>query len=91
MHVPTAHGEDRRANNLSVWALKRRGNRDDAEDDFRKLDMMFRELDYSIGFWINIDSRESWADRYSGPYRNRLTILTVELVGTTPNIEMVQF
>ena len=66
-------------NNLAVWALKRRARQAEATEDFDKLDVMFRELCYPLGFFINIGSDSHHLHCYAGEYPERLIAFTVRL------------
>lgn len=72
-HVPIEHsGTDRNSNNFAVWALKRKATVASACDDFAKLNQMFLQLNYPIGFFVNIDAEEPMAIHYQGEYGGRL-------------------
>lgn len=75
IHVPfeAGHSSSRKENNFVVFAFKRQASKDDAKDDFEKLDTIFRELEYPLGIFINIDGRsEVFLDKYSGSFKNRI-------------------
>lgn len=48
--------------------------------DFDKLDLMFRELDYPLGIFLNINSANTFIDHYTGDYPERLHCFAVRLV-----------
>src|SRR5690349_20323821 len=56
LHIPA---EDRSTSvdegNFAVYALKRKASLNVARDDFEKLDTMFENLHYPLGFFLNID------------------------------------
>lgn len=75
-HVPTDYsGEGVKANNYAVWALKRHATVAEAQEDFEKLDQMLDKLEYSLGFFLNIDSSEPMNQHYYGPYRSRIVMI----------------
>ena len=56
LHIPTeVSGVGVYENNFAVWALKREATKKGAIEDFKKLDKMFRDLSYPVGFFININ------------------------------------
>lgn len=75
-------------NNFAVWALKRRASIEAAREDFDKLDAMFSTLQYPLGIFINVDTRENCTNHYRGPYRERLHGCAVWLDNGTPNVFM---
>ncbi len=83
LHVPAEHsGASVRSNNFAVWALKRKASEGDALADFDKLDLMFSQLDYRIGIFVNIGIDRHFLDRYRGGYSERLLAVGVQ---RTPN------
>ena len=72
LHVPASAGGSVRADNHAVWALKHRATVRKAREDFDHLDEMFRELDYPLGFFVNIGSPDPMLQHYAGTYRDRL-------------------
>lgn len=72
LHVPAIHGVSVKDNNYAVWALKWRASVKKAESDFVLLDQMFEELNYPLGFFVNIGSPDPMLQHYAGQYRNRL-------------------
>ena len=86
-HIPAEHSNASvRANNFAVWALKRKASREEALEDFAKLDQMFNSLHYPIGFFINIDSIEPMQNHYSGEHERRLFSVATRLVNS--NVEV---
>jgi len=81
LHVPTeVSGADVDVNNVAVWALKRKSSKSEAKDDFGKLNAMFGNLRYKMGFFINIDSERHHMDSYIGGYKKCITAFCVKLV-----------
>lgn len=72
LHVPTALGVSVRDNNYAVWALKLQASVKKAQSDFALLDEMFEELDYPLGFFVNIGSLDPMLQHYAGKHRDRL-------------------
>ena len=72
LHVPAEHSIFVRENNYAVWALKYKASVRKARKDFVLLDEMFSELDYPLGFFVNIGSLDSMVQHYAGRYRDRL-------------------
>lgn len=56
IHIPIeASGTiNRRSNNFCVFEFKLNASREDAYEDFHKLEQMFANLDYPEGYFINI-------------------------------------
>jgi hypothetical protein len=80
-HIPTEHSHaDVRANNYAVWALKRRARVVDAQDDFDKLDQMFGDLHYALGFFVNIDAFNPMQAHYTGNYSDRIETVAAKLI-----------
>jgi hypothetical protein len=80
LHVPVEiSGADRTDNNFAVWALKRMARPEDAMDDFGKLDEMFEELAYPLGFFMNIDSELHHLGKYTGSFVDRLVAFAIRL------------
>lgn len=82
IHVPYEEGlyEDRREGNFVVIQLKLKASEKEAVEDFGKLDLMFTELNYPLGIFVNIDSDRTFYDKCVGKYKNRLNCLAVKLV-----------
>jgi hypothetical protein len=77
-HVPAEEaGAGVDENNIAVWALKRRATSKDAVEDFRKLDEMFRGLNYPVGIFVNIDAQRHMAHLYQGQYGERIEAVAV--------------
>lgn len=72
-HKSTAEG------NFAVFQIKLKASTKDSMDDFEKLDMMFEKLNYPIGIFINISSRETHYKNYKGKFPDRLHCFAVEL------------
>ncbi len=92
LHVP-AEVSDAPAheNNIGVWALKHNASMLDAQNDFNKLDEMFRHLNYFLGFFINIDSNFHHLELYSGNYKDRIFAFAVNLSDNTLHIKQASF
>ena len=81
LHVPVeVSGGDVTENNFAVWALKRGANAKRATEDFRKLDEMFRLLNYPLGFFVNIASMSHHIERYKCNFQERLVGMAVNLI-----------
>ncbi len=92
-HVPTEYsGATPMENNYAVWALKRQADNEDAMDDFAKLDQMFEQLHYPLGFFINIESQTDKLEAYNGRYPDRLIGIAVwrDLDGTKVSHRLCQ-
>jgi len=86
-HVPIEHSHAGvHVNNYAVWALKRKATTRAASDDFEKLNQMFGDLDYPLGFFINIDTASHMAEHYRGNYRDRLEAVAASLNGAQVSI-----
>ncbi|MGB8217345.1 MAG: hypothetical protein WCE94_08590 [Candidatus Methanoperedens sp.] len=86
LHIPAElHGTPVQENNFAVFALKRRVSQNEAEDDFRKLDIMFG-LHYTLGFFINVDSTRHHLNNYTGTYRDCLHAFAVKMVDDAVSI-----
>jgi hypothetical protein len=67
------HAQKRWEDNFVVFAFKKNADKDTAKDDFEKLDIMFKELKYPIGFFININGYPNISlENYEGNYKNRI-------------------
>lgn len=92
LHRPRGDGEDpSTTENVAVWAFKRRASRRSARLDFAKLDTMFQKLRYTVGFFINIDATEPYAEEYVGSHSYRLCALAVTLEDGVPNVRVGRF
>jgi hypothetical protein len=87
LHIPAKRNEEVRQSNFAVWALKRSASAAEAQEDFRKLDEMFELLDYAVGFFVNIDSCETWRGSYGGRFPNRVVGFAVQLEG--PDVQVI--
>ena len=70
----------RRVGNFIVIQLKLRASEGKAKEDFDKLDLMFEKLSYPLGIFLNIDSDNTFYDKYLGNYRDRLHCFAVRLI-----------
>lgn len=77
LHVPSEINVKK--NNFAVWALKHQATRVEAEADFKKLDEMFDRLKYPLGFFINIQSRETMRAHYQGQFCDSLICIAPKL------------
>lgn len=85
LHIPTeVSGMSVTSDNYAVWAFKRRACASDAQEDFGKLNDMFRILNYQMGFFINIASNQhrlNLMTSTASQYRNRIYTFAVKLNG----------
>ena len=79
LHVPRPADGDAAVDNVAVWALKRRASESAALHDFQKLDVMFRTLNYPLGFFVNVDDQRSHRSAYTGEFPERLVAIAVHL------------
>jgi len=71
-HIPTEISQQPAArNNFAVWALKFRGSKSAAIEDFRNLDEMCERLCYPLAFFVNIASNKTHLEAYTGRYSDR--------------------
>ena len=84
MHVPYKKGmySNRRGGNFVVIQLKRKASVHKAKEDFDKIDLMFKELDYPLGIFLNINSANTFFEYYMGNYPERLHCFAVTLVNS---------
>jgi hypothetical protein len=47
---------------------------------------MFRELRYELGIFVNIDSGDTFFDRYAGDFSDRLHCFAVRLNQNVPTV-----
>jgi hypothetical protein len=87
IHVPTTEGGDRKIGNVLACALKLRADESDAAEDFRKLDDLCSLLNYSFAALINIDSNQTYAHSYTGPYPERFHFFATRLDDGAPRVE----
>lgn len=81
LHIPAElDGTSVQENNFAVFALKRLASQTEAEEDFGKLDQMFNQLHYPLGFFIDVDSTQHRLNNYTGTFPNRLHAFAVKLV-----------
>lgn len=75
IHIPfeAGHSHNRWEDNFVVFAFKKNADEDTAKDDFDKLEIMFKELKYPIGFFININRYPNiFLEDYKGNFKNRI-------------------
>jgi len=82
LYVPYEKGlyGDRRSGNFVVIQIKRKASIDKAREDFNKLDLMFKNLDYPLGIFLNLNSAKTFFDYYTGNYPERLHCFAVRLL-----------
>jgi hypothetical protein len=81
LHIPAElHSAPVHEGNFAVYALKHQASANKAKEDFDKLDDLFENLRYPLGFFINIDSTQHRLNEYTGHYRDRLHAFAVTLV-----------
>lgn len=86
-HIPTEHSHSHvKANNFAVWALKRQATVADAQADFRKLDQMFDNLCYPLGFFVNIDTTDPMRAHYTGAHSDRLMTVAASLTSAQAEV-----
>ncbi len=91
-HIPVEHsGANIAENNYAVWALKANANEPAAQEDFEKLDEMFKHLNYPFGFFININSEQHHLTSYNGNFKDRLFAFSVWLQDDAPRIKQAKF
>lgn len=81
IHVPYVEGihSSRKEDNYVVIQLKKNSSKEDALDDFKKIDLLFQKLDYPLGVFLNIDAEKNFYSSYLGEYRNRIHCFAVRL------------
>jgi hypothetical protein len=80
LHAPRNEtGAEVYENNIAVWALKLNATFDEAKEDFRKLDEMFKHLHYPLGIFINLNSASHYISSYEGDYPDRIVEFAVRL------------
>ena len=81
IHVPYSEGihSSRKEDNYVVIQLKKNSSKKDALDDFKKIDLLFQNLDYPLGVFLNIDSEKNFYSDYLGEYRDRIHCFAVRL------------
>ena len=86
LHVPAVRGVSVKNNNYAVWALKSRASVKKAQADFVLLDEMFKELDYPLGFFINIGSLDPMLQHYNGKHHDRIVAVAATYDNGEPNV-----
>lgn len=71
--------KSRSEGNFAVIQIKLKANAKDAREDFEKLDLMFEQLNYPLGIFINISSNETHYQLYEGKFLDRIHCFSVEL------------
>ncbi|MEA2033564.1 MAG: hypothetical protein U9N41_08285 [Euryarchaeota archaeon] len=79
VHIPTEISglANTSKNNLVVFAFKKNATLKKVGEDFYKLDVMFKELEYPLGIFINIGTLHTHIDKYRGNYKERLHFFSV--------------
>ena len=79
VHIPTEISglANTTKNNFVVFAFKKNATLKKAGEDFYKLDVMFKELEYPLGIFINIGTLHTHIDKYRGDYKERLHFFSV--------------
>ena len=79
VHIPTEISglANTSKNNFVVFAFKKNATPEKAGNDFKKLDFMFKKLDYPLGIFINIGTLHTHIDKYRGNYKERLHFFSV--------------
>ncbi len=82
IHIPHERKiyKSRREGNFIAIQIKRKASKKKAKEDFDKIDLMFRELDYPLGIFLNMNSDITFFDSYFGDYKDRLHCFAVRLV-----------
>ncbi len=86
LHVPALPGVSVKDNNHAVWALKWRASVKKAQADFVLLDEMFEELNYPLGFFVNIGSLDPMLQHYDGKHRDRIVAVAATYDNGEPNV-----
>ena len=73
------HHQSRKEGNAVAIELKLRANSTRAQQDFTSLDKIIYNLEYHLGVFININSQTTHADKYQGPYRDRINFYAVSV------------
>lgn len=81
IHVPYSEGihSSRKEDNYVVIQLKKNSSKKAALDDFKKIDLLFQNLDYPLGVFLNIGSERNFYSSYLGEYRDRIHCFAVRL------------
>jgi hypothetical protein len=79
IHVPYLNQvhASRKQNNYVVIQLKKNATLRTATEDFKKIDLMFKKLDYPFGIFININAKDTFYCNYSGDYKDRIHCFSV--------------
>ena len=91
-HIPAElTGAGVRENNFALWYLKYQGSAAQAREDFDDLDLLFAELEYPLGFFVNVNSSHHRLENYDGPYRDRIKAFAARLLDEAPRVIMGEF
>lgn len=80
IHIPVETGSTHESNenNFVVFAFKLGGNPSEVQSDYKKLDQMFKDLNYEIGIFINIGAYpKTYLNSYKGNFTNRIHELSI--------------
>lgn len=81
LHIPAELREwSVKKGNFAVWALKKKASQAKAVEDFDKLDEMFKDLSYHLGFFINLNSEKHHLEIYTGDYKERIHSFAIRLI-----------
>ena len=89
VHIPIETGltDNANENNFAVYAFKLGGGSSKVQEDFSKLDEMFYNLNYQIGFFINIGAFPNiFLETYEGIYKDQIHEFSIGLDNGIVNI-----
>lgn len=72
IHIPTKPRGNHRTGNFVAFELKLRARQRQAKEDFANLDLILGALDYPLGVFVNINSSQTYAQHYSGVFKERI-------------------
>jgi hypothetical protein len=81
IHVPfeAGHSRNRWEDNFVVFAFKKNAGKEEAQEDFEKLNIMFEKLRYPIGFFININGYPNiYLNKYIGEFKDRIQEFSIK-------------
>jgi hypothetical protein len=92
LHIPVEYsGSERYNSNFAVWALKHHRNLREVTEDFIKLDLMFENLRYPMGFLIIIGSDQHMITSYRGKFKDKILSFAVRLENGVISIKQAYF
>jgi hypothetical protein len=71
---------DRRHGNHIAFAFKLKSNQKSAQEDFQKLDKLIGFLNFELGVFININSRKTFYETYTGDRKPNIRCFAVEML-----------